>query len=164
MRIILLIMLISLGKTSYAADTIEQSLAKTAINERLSTIMGVSADYLSNRNSIQTVLAEITKEGWTITLRDQNGEETADWNRARSFKMSRTYTVSITRSDEHQALIEKEGHPKGQSTYQRTYTQGISGVVGGPYKVSDTDAVSFDEILPYVGGAIVKAHEKGARQ
>ena len=92
--------------------------AKAEINLRLDReIMGgvapnVAPDRLKNTGAFKTILNEIAKEGWAFS-------EPSPGN----FRVERAYVLRVTRSAEHQKLVEDRGAVAvGANTYEHPHS------------------------------------------
>ena len=80
---------------------------KTSINQKLNEKMVTSVDYTASIQAIQPVIDELGKKGWVFTT---DGD---------SCSFHRQYKILITRTAEHQEVVEKRGEVrKGENTYE----------------------------------------------
>ncbi len=91
--------------------------AKDEINTRLDReIMGgtdVVPDRLKNTGSFRVILDEVAKEGWIVS-EPRPGE----------FRIRRAYVLRVTRSAEHQKLVERRGEVAvGDNTYEHPHSE-----------------------------------------
>ena len=92
------------------------STVKAEINERLDREimggMGVVPDWLKNKSVFKLILDEVAKEGWVIS-EISRGE----------FRIERAYVLRVTRSTEHQKLVEDRGEvTAGDNTYEHPHS------------------------------------------
>ena len=117
---------------------LDEAEAKTEINERLDReVMGGTGtvpDRLSTDADLQPVIDEIAKEGWVVS------EPSRD-----NFLAKHAYVVRVTRSPEHQALVEGRGEVAvGDNTYEHSHSSQFpisKTFFYGEEKLEITDAV-----------------------
>jgi len=141
------------------------STTKTAINAKIKTLMGdlTAKDYLANKAVLKTVLTKLHDSaaygGWIIEANNP------DWSLATEVKLRRTYKILITRSPEHQAMVEKNGEVAiGDNTYQSIRTEILNGSVDkrtGPK--GDPKMETVAGIKETLGMLIIEALNKGPR-
>ena len=117
---------------------LDEADVKIEINERLDREVmkgtGTVPDRLSTDADLQPVIDEIAKAGWVVS-EPSRGE----------FLAQHRYVVSVTRSPEHQALVEGRGEvPVGENTYEHPHTSEFpisETFFYGEEKLEITDAV-----------------------
>ena len=117
--------------------------AKNEINFRLDReIMGgVDAvpDRLRNEDAFKPILDEVAKEGWALS-------ETLPGE----FRISRAYVLRVTRSSEHQKLVEDRGEvAAGNNTYDHPHST--------QFPISKTFRYASEEGVPDSGLEITDA-------
>ena len=98
------------GGVVFAASISNQTSAefKAGINQSLNEKMTtVSTDYTANIVAMQPIITKLEGKGWVFTTDGRN------------CAFERKYKVLITRTPEHQAVVEKRGEvSKGDNTYE----------------------------------------------
>ena len=80
---------------------------KAEVNQKLNEKMATNVDYTSSIQAMQPVISELEKKGWTFTSKGQN------------CAFERKYKVLITRTPEHQDVVERRGEVAiGDNTYE----------------------------------------------
>ena len=119
--------------------------AKAEINLRLDReIMGgtdpeVAPDRLKNTGSFRVILDEVAKQGWLLS----------DISRG-EFRVERAYVLRVTRSADHQKLVEDRGEVAvGDNTYEHPHSE--------QYLISETFRYATTEGNPLSGFEITDA-------
>ena len=82
-------------------------------------------DYIVDHNALQPILDRIRLGGWVVEgWTQQGGPSIRNWWDAGLIQLRRSYRVRITRTPEHQALVEKRREvAAGDNTYLTVKTE-----------------------------------------